>query len=977
MKPTANIGAQTPFPPSGGPFGAGAVLPSGLDGEPGPEASAEHDPAAKALLRRYLSEVHSFREMGNQALRNLEARLATLPPETAPAAGTPATPAATRAAASSHLVKPLLAKAEGKSRSDPTLSQRLNELSAYLHADLSRESEARRERAAPELPPSPVTVRPVRPQGAPPPPPLRSEPADGPLRGPQIHKIPTLPVLDRAWFEARFAALRASIDKVTQEVPLKRIEMLEGQFRELMERLTLRENARDPRPLEQSLRELATYLADSRQWQAANEQRVRGMEDRLDRISDLVAQSHAAISATARGLEVVAKGTGDNLARATASLIISGLGERIERNNPADRLDKLDRQMAALSGSQAVGQLEALRKEMAQIVRTHPGERLDQLGRDVAELARNNPAERIDQLGREVAHLSAQTRMASRNTEDRLEQIETTLKDKARAAAAMQGQMTHGPAAEMAEATPSSHDELESYLTTSQPDDTEDDYDSDMIAAAQRAARLADGPARHAPSRPEPARYQIPYGDFLPEDDSPAPRAGLIIAVAILLLAGATMLFLKAKEWTLVEPKSAPVAEEHRQTGALGAATQAPLASAHATTASAADAAAPAPAEESRPLAVVTGSTPSAPVLGGKPLQLWVAANAPDGAQPAQPAPAPEPDKAASLREAAIGGDLEAQFAVGQSYLAATDGEALSASERLGKAMRWFRRAAEGGHTLSQYRLATLLELGQGGQRNLDEAEQWYERAAKQGHVKAMHNLAVLAVSPARGSVNYLTASKWFREAADYGLTDSQFNLGVLYERGLGLSRSMEEAYYWYALAARQKDAKGVLKRDEIGRQLSAAERLIADQRVAAWTAKTRPGEINRTSADASAAASADSKPAAPAAATRATAPAAMPAPARAYVPALAPKPMPSAAVIGAAWKSEPLPQAVKPTASAARIAEAQRMLKQMGYDPGPIDGVPGPRTEAAIRAYQRRAGVEPTGVVTEGLIVKMAFLPL
>jgi peptidoglycan hydrolase-like protein with peptidoglycan-binding domain len=34
-------------------------------------------------------------------------------------------------------------------------------------------------------------------------------------------------------------------------------------------------------------------------------------------------------------------------------------------------------------------------------------------------------------------------------------------------------------------------------------------------------------------------------------------------------------------------------------------------------------------------------------------------------------------------------------------------------------------------------------------------------------------------------------------------------------------------------------------------------------------------------------------------------------------------------------------------------IASMQAALAQLGYDPGPIDGVFGPRTSAAIRAFQ------------------------
>jgi len=48
------------------------------------------------------------------------------------------------------------------------------------------------------------------------------------------NRAPSQPVLDRAWFEERFAALRSSVDRLAQEIPLKRLDALEHQFRELM-----------------------------------------------------------------------------------------------------------------------------------------------------------------------------------------------------------------------------------------------------------------------------------------------------------------------------------------------------------------------------------------------------------------------------------------------------------------------------------------------------------------------------------------------------------------------------------------------------------------------------------------------------------------------------------------------------------------------------------------------------------------------
>ncbi len=43
-------------------------------------------------------------------------------------------------------------------------------------------------------------------------------------------------------------------------------------------------------------------------------------------------------------------------------------------------------------------------------------------------------------------------------------------------------------------------------------------------------------------------------------------------------------------------------------------------------------------------------------------------------------------------------------------------------------------------------------------------------------------------------------------------------------------------------------------------------------------------------------------------------------------------------------------------------IREAQTVLKQLGFDPGGADGVIGPRTRAATRAFQQASGMNATG---------------
>jgi len=51
-----------------------------------------------------------------------------------------------------------------------------------------------------------------------------------------------------------------------------------------------------------------------------------------------------------------------------------------------------------------------------------------------------------------------------------------------------------------------------------------------------------------------------------------------------------------------------------------------------------------------------------------------------------------------------------------------------------------------------------------------------------------------------------------------------------------------------------------------------------------------------------------------------------------------------------------------QPGVEPRQIREIQSGLDRLGFDPGPVDGIMGPRTEAAIRNYQSRHGLPVDG---------------
>ena len=59
-------------------------------------------------------------------------------------------------------------------------------------------------------------------------------------------------------------------------------------------------------------------------------------------------------------------------------------------------------------------------------------------------------------------------------------------------------------------------------------------------------------------------------------------------------------------------------------------------------------------------------------------------------------------------------------------------------------------------------------------------------------------------------------------------------------------------------------------------------------------------------------------------------------------------------------------------TSERADVEKAQKALKQAGHDPGPIDGVMGDQTSAALRAYQKAQGLGETGQLDEATSAKL-----
>jgi localization factor PodJL len=321
----------------------------------------------------------------------------------------------------------------------------------------------------------------------------------------------------------------------------------------------------------------------------------------------------------------------------------------------------------------------------------------------------------------------------------------------------------------------------------------------------------------------------------------------------------------------------------------------------------------PAMKDASRPPSVSPDVTAATPPLAGPAADPFRQSGA-----SLQPAPLPpEAVGPERLRNAAASGDATALFEVASRY---AEGRGVPANAA--EAAKWYKLAAERGLAIAQFRVASLYERGEGVEQSRMAAAEWYRRAAEQGNVRAMHNLAVMLSEGIGGPPDFGDAARWFIKGADHGVRDSQYNLGVMFARGLGGEQDLVRSYKWFAIAAQQGDPDAGMRRDEVAKSLSPDQLAQAQAAVRAWRAIEPPAAAN--------------------------------------VPPVADD----------SWNAGAGPASVVDRQALVRLI--QERLAERGFDPGPADGHPGPKTREAVIAFQREQGVPATGEIGPDILAAL-----
>jgi TPR repeat protein len=172
-------------------------------------------------------------------------------------------------------------------------------------------------------------------------------------------------------------------------------------------------------------------------------------------------------------------------------------------------------------------------------------------------------------------------------------------------------------------------------------------------------------------------------------------------------------------------------------------------------------------------------------------------------------------------------GERKAQYIVGESLYWGT-----GVAQDRQAAVKWYRKAADGGLPEAKFNLAHAYKNGSGVAPSRTRFEPLLSAAANAGFDKAQQDYSVLL----RERKNYRLALKWALRAANQGLVAAQVNAGHMYRLGLGTDANDEEALLWLGIAS-----SNYKPADQFARQLAQklgperTENVI--KRLAAWTA--------------------------------------------------------------------------------------------------------------------------------------------
>jgi TPR repeat protein len=284
----------------------------------------------------------------------------------------------------------------------------------------------------------------------------------------------------------------------------------------------------------------------------------------------------------------------------------------------------------------------------------------------------------------------------------------------------------------------------------------------------------------------------------------------------------------------------------------------------------------------------------------------------------------------ALLRPHAENGYAEAQLLLGLAYSA---GQGV-AKDRA-KALHWYEKAADQNNAQAQYLMGLARLNGDGIAKDTDKAAYWFAKGAENGNAGAQYHLAIGLA----GNDRFEEALRWLEVAARQGHADAQYLAGEFYQIGRGTAVDKAWATHWFGKAA----AQGVVRAQYmLGLAYAAPSGVPRDlDKAYFWLAVASAGGDERATEY------------------------------RDKVGKLVAESQRSA-IAARATKWQPTTDQADAVDDRPSLVFIQYALSEAGYDPGPVDGLMGPRTGKAIARYREEHGIGGGSAINAALLYSL-----
>ncbi|RMD64443.1 MAG: hypothetical protein D6826_02400 [Alphaproteobacteria bacterium] len=248
-----------------------------------------------------------------------------------------------------------------------------------------------------------------------------------------------------------------------------------------------------------------------------------------------------------------------------------------------------------------------------------------------------------------------------------------------------------------------------------------------------------------------------------------------------------------------------------------------------------------------------------------------------------------------------------------------------------------FKQAAEGGHAGATYELAQAYTDGTGVTRDPAAGDKWFRTAAERGEPRAQFVLGAAYYGGIGVARDYERAVQYLSQAAARGHAQAQYLLGEAYSNGRGVPKNATWAARWYGKAAEQgvseaQYAFGIVQATGLG---------LPVNRTAGYGWLVLAARNGHEKADV----------------VR-----------RAIAARMNKKNIAKAE----AWADAFRPRTEARFADTPTVMYVQQSLNALGFDAGPVDGRPGPRTRGAVMQYQKKTGLPDDGTISPTLIERL-----